>query len=82
MEPLLVEEDVVVLMIVLQDLEQGLLSLGACPRKRMGAQYRGWELCWGREKTLGDVRGRHFGNGGLVSSEKVADGRGHRLSLL
>ena len=36
--PLVVEEDVVIMMIVLQDLNQGFLSLRARPRKCMGAQ--------------------------------------------
>ena len=76
LEPLVVEEDVVVLMIVFQDLEQGLLSFRACPRKRMGAQDRGRKPRWGREKTRYDVRGRHFGSSGLVSNEKTGDGRG------
>ena len=69
-------------MIVLQYLEQGLLGLGACPWECMGAQDRGRKPRRGREKTLSDIRGENFGSGGLASSEKIADGRGHRLLLL
>lgn len=62
-EPPVVEEDVVVLMVVFQDLEQGLVSLGTDPRKCMRAQDRGWKPCWHGEETLGDVWGWHFGRG-------------------
>lgn len=82
MIPLVVEEDVVVLMIVFQDLKQRLLGLWTCSRERMGAQDRGWKPRRGREETLDDIWGRYFGSGRLVSGEKVANRRGHRLSLL
>ena len=82
METLIIEEDVVVLMIMFQYLEQGLLGLGACPWECMGAQDRGRKSRRGREETLGDVWGKNFGSSGLASSEKIADGRGHRLLLL
>jgi hypothetical protein len=65
-EPPVVEEDVVVLMVVFQDLEQGLVSLVTGPRKCMGAQDRGWKPCWCGEKTLGDVWRRHSGSGWVV----------------
>ena len=82
MEPLVVIEDVVVLVIAFQDLEQGLLSLGAGPREYMGAQDRGWKPRRCGEKTFGEVWGRNFGSSDLISSENIANGCGHRPSLL
>ena len=81
MVPQVVEEDVVVLMIVFQDLEQGFLGLRAGPRECVGAQTRGWEPRRWRKKTVGDAQGRSVGGGGLVSSEQVADGGSHGPSF-
>ena len=69
MKPLIVEEDVVVLMIVLQDLEQGFLGFGARPRKCMGAQNRGRKPCRRGKKSLEGTRGMNFGSSRLTSSE-------------
>ena len=80
--PLVVVEDMVVLVIAFQDLEQGLLSLGAGPWKYMRTQDRGWKLRRQGEKALGEVWGRNFGGSGLVSSENATDRCGHRPSLL
>ena len=81
MVPQVVEEDVVVLMIVFQDLEQGFLGLRAGPRECVGAQNRGWEPRRWRKKTFLDAQGRRVGGGGLVSSEQVADGGSHGPSF-
>lgn len=54
-KPPIVEKDMVVLMIVLQDLNQGFFSLRAGPRKYTGTQSRGGKPRRGREKSLCDV---------------------------
>lgn len=82
MEPLIVEEDVVVLMVMFQNLEQGLLGLRGCSRKCVGAQDRGRKPRRSGEKALSHVCGWDFGSSRLVSREKVSDRRSHSLLLL
>lgn len=79
--PLVIKEDMVVLMIVLQDLKQGFLGLRACPRECMGTQSRGGKPRWCREQRLCDVWRGYFGGSGLVSSEQVANCGSHLLLL-
>lgn len=81
MESLIIEEDMVVLMVMLQELEQGLLGLRGCSRESVGAQDGGRKSRRSGEKALSNVCGWDFGSSRLVSREKVSDRRSHGLLL-